>query len=251
MFEIGSSLRDARLRQGLELTGLEAETKIRAKYLKALEEEQFDLLPGDSYAKGFLRVYAERLGLDGQLYVDEYNSRFALADEPVIAARSRRKQRSTRVERNAVLIALAGIVAVTVLVIAAWRFGTGSGDGGEPAGETSPVASQPATTAEAAPATTGAPTTEAVASISLKLTATQRSSYVEAREGSASGEIVWQGTLKKGRSQLLRGEELWVRVTRPRGLTFAIDGKAVPPAGARGSSLLVFSAEGVRLVGTS
>ena len=61
------------------------ETKIRAKYLRALEEERFDLLPGDTYVKGFLRIYAERLGLDGQLYVDEYNSRFSLADEPVLA----------------------------------------------------------------------------------------------------------------------------------------------------------------------
>ena len=82
MFEIGNSLRDARLRQGLELDQLEAETKIRAKYLRALEEEQFEQLPGDTYVKGFLRTYADRLGLDGQLYVDEYNSRFTLAEEP-------------------------------------------------------------------------------------------------------------------------------------------------------------------------
>ena len=78
VFEIGNSLRDARVRQGLELTSLEAETKIRAKYLRALEEEQFEQLPGDTYVKGFLRTYADRLGLDGQLYVDEYNSRFSL-----------------------------------------------------------------------------------------------------------------------------------------------------------------------------
>ena len=66
MFEIGNSLRDARVRQGLELPELETQTKIRAKYLKALEEEQFDLLPGEAYVKGFLRTYADRLGLDGQ-----------------------------------------------------------------------------------------------------------------------------------------------------------------------------------------
>ena len=76
MFEIGTSLREARLRQGLDFPEIEQGTKIRGKYLRALEDEQFDLLPGQTYVKGFLRTYAEYLGLDGQLYVDEYNSRF-------------------------------------------------------------------------------------------------------------------------------------------------------------------------------
>ena len=75
MFEIGSSLREARLRKGLGFPELESGTKIRGKYLQALEDERFDILPGDSYIKGFLRTYAEYLGLDGQLYVDEFNSR--------------------------------------------------------------------------------------------------------------------------------------------------------------------------------
>ena len=45
MFEIGTSLREARLRQGLDFPELEQGTKIRAKYLRALEDEQFDVLP--------------------------------------------------------------------------------------------------------------------------------------------------------------------------------------------------------------
>ena len=75
MFEIGNSLREARLRQHLDFPQVEQATKIRGKYLRALEEEQFDVLPSQTYVKGFLRTYAEFLGLDGQLYVDEYNSR--------------------------------------------------------------------------------------------------------------------------------------------------------------------------------
>ena len=73
MFEIGNSLREARLRQQLDFLQAEQATKIRGKYLRALEEEQFDVLPSQTYVKGFLRNYAEYLGLDGQLYVDEYN----------------------------------------------------------------------------------------------------------------------------------------------------------------------------------
>ncbi len=86
MFEIGNSLREARARQGLEVAQVELATKIRGKYIRALEEEQFDSLPAEPYVKGFLRTYADFLGLDGQLYVDEYDSRFVvdgLVDAPV------------------------------------------------------------------------------------------------------------------------------------------------------------------------
>ncbi len=81
MFEIGSSLREARERQEITLPQVEAGTKIRGKYLRALEEERFDQLPAETYVKGFLRTYAEYLGLDGQLYVDEYNSRYVATEE--------------------------------------------------------------------------------------------------------------------------------------------------------------------------
>ena len=81
MFEIGNSLREARLRRELDFPELEQGTKIRAKYLRALEDETFDQLPAPTYVKGFLRTYADYLGLDGQLYVDEYNVRYGSGDE--------------------------------------------------------------------------------------------------------------------------------------------------------------------------
>ena len=62
MFEIGNSLRAARIRQKLELSQAEGDTRIRAKYLRALEDERFDVLPGPAYTKGFLRTYADYLG---------------------------------------------------------------------------------------------------------------------------------------------------------------------------------------------
>ena len=80
MFEIGNTLREARLRRGLDMLECEAETKIRAKYLRAMEEEQFDLMPSPTYVRGFLRAYAEFLDLDGQLVLDEYESRFETYD---------------------------------------------------------------------------------------------------------------------------------------------------------------------------
>ena len=85
MFEIGSSLKEARLRQGVDLNEAEAATKVRAKYLRALEDERFEILPAQTYVKGFLRAYADYLGLDGQLYVDEFNSRYVPGDDELAA----------------------------------------------------------------------------------------------------------------------------------------------------------------------
>src|SRR5947208_13298893 len=94
VFEIGNSLREARLRQGLDFPEIEQGTKIRGKYLRALEDEQFEVLPAQTYVKGFLRSYAEYLGLDGQLYVDEYNSRFVVGEEETPARPRRSAPRS-------------------------------------------------------------------------------------------------------------------------------------------------------------
>ena len=60
------------MRQKIDIADVEAATKIRAKYLRALENEEFGLLPGSTFAKTFLRTYADYLGLDAQLLVEEY-----------------------------------------------------------------------------------------------------------------------------------------------------------------------------------
>ncbi len=239
MFEIGNSLRDARLRQGLELDQLEAETKIRAKYLRALEEEQFEQLPGDTYVKGFLRTYADRLGLDGQLYVDEYNSRFTLAEEPPASTRPRHQSlRRRRLESHAVLVALAGILAVTVLVIAAWQL-TGTEESPEP----------PAATTLPAPTTTAAAPEPEIAT--LVVTAAGGSSRVEVRRGSGAGDLVWEGTLTKGgESQRFTGKKLWIAVAKPANLSLTLNGSRLPKLEPT-VTVLTVTAEGVRVASRS
>ena len=122
MFEIGTTLRQARERRQLGLDRCEAETKIRARYLRALEDEDFDVLPGPTFVRGFLRSYAHHLGLDGQLFVDEYNSRhFDPRDDDVFPRRrpTARERRNRKRESHIILIAIVAIVALAVLVIAA------------------------------------------------------------------------------------------------------------------------------------
>src|SRR3954467_12466210 len=76
MPEIGQTLRETRTRNRVDITEVEAGTKIRAKYLRALENEEWELLPGPTFVKTFLRSYADYLGLDSRALVEEYKQRF-------------------------------------------------------------------------------------------------------------------------------------------------------------------------------
>jgi cytoskeleton protein RodZ len=81
MPSIGDTLREARMRQRLDIADVEAKTKIRAKYLRALENEEFGMLPGPTFVKTFLRSYAEVLGLDPHRLVEDYRARYEPHDE--------------------------------------------------------------------------------------------------------------------------------------------------------------------------
>jgi cytoskeleton protein RodZ len=81
MPSIGETLREARMRQRLDIADVEQRTKIRAKYLRALENEEFGMLPGPTFVKTFLRTYAEMLGLDPYLLVEEYRTSYEAHDD--------------------------------------------------------------------------------------------------------------------------------------------------------------------------
>src|SRR5215210_2086861 len=119
MPSIGESLREARVRQHLDISDVEAQTKIRAKYLRALENEEFGLLPGPTFVKTFLRTYAEVLGLDPHVLVEDYRTRYEPRDEfdavqPIGPPPSGREE--SRAPRPAVLVGL-GVAAVLALLI--------------------------------------------------------------------------------------------------------------------------------------
>jgi cytoskeleton protein RodZ len=121
MFELGNNLREARQHRRIDLVIAEQDTKIRSKYLAALETEDFDVLPGPVFVRGFLRTYSRYLGLDPQLFIEEYNARFGRFEEvddhhtpslgrPGLAqAREQRGRRTMRVLIIATLVAVAGL----------------------------------------------------------------------------------------------------------------------------------------------
>jgi cytoskeletal protein RodZ len=140
MADIGATLREARMRQRIDISEVESETKIRAKYLRALENEEWDLLPGPTYVKSFLRTYAEALGLDGKLLIEEYKLRHErLSDvemqpiRPPGAREPRRRRRSGSGRGWAVL------AVVAALIVSLYFLGNSGGDnGGDDAANTTP-----------------------------------------------------------------------------------------------------------------
>ena len=76
MAEIGTTLREARMRAQIDINEVETRTKIRAKYLRAIENEEWDLLPGDVYVKSFLRTYGGLPGLDSRQLIDDFKRRY-------------------------------------------------------------------------------------------------------------------------------------------------------------------------------
>jgi cytoskeletal protein RodZ len=235
MFEIGTSLREARLRQGLDFPELEQATKIRGKYLRALEDEEFDLLPAKTYVKGFLRSYAEYLGLDGQLYVDEYNSRYVVGedDAPFRARRTPARTRSPRLQARVVLLTLLGIAVVTALVIVAWK--RGNPEEQTVVGLTQP-SSQPAGTATAP---------KRPKRVRLVVHAAVGSSWLRVQRGA---RVLFQNWLDLGQTRVFTGRALRLEARTPDALSLRLNGKAVPfPAGAR---VVVVTARGLRPVST-
>jgi cytoskeleton protein RodZ len=118
MAEIGSTLREARIRARIDMTEVEARTKIRAKYLRAIENEEWDLLPGPVYAKSFLRTYGDFLGLDTRMLIDEYKRRYEHPndhDTRPVAALGRERDRHRRPSR---LPSWAPIGIVVVVIVA-------------------------------------------------------------------------------------------------------------------------------------
>jgi cytoskeleton protein RodZ len=236
MFEIGSSLRAARMRQGLELSQVEHDTRIRARYLAALEDERFDVLPGPAYAKGFLRTYADYLGLDAQRFVDEFNARFAPEEEPAAPPLVRIRRR--RFAPAAWVLVVVALAAGSALV--AWRL---SSNGSNHATSAPPPAQTPTTTRVAPPAAPR-PATHPARVASIVFVATRGRCWLSVRRGSATGRSVYEGTLEQGRTARFSAPRLWIRIGAPWNVDATSNGKAVQLPASTGD--LVVTPAGLR-----
>lgn len=139
---IGEVLQRSRDRLGLDIGAVERDTKVSAKYLRALEGEDWGVLPGPTYIKGFLRTYATYLGLDADAIVDEYRrtiERSPASEQPYLFSEPllERRRRPAPPQRRAwgQMLAVIGILALAVVAVIAvvridplnWFSGGGGG----------------------------------------------------------------------------------------------------------------------------
>jgi cytoskeleton protein RodZ len=264
MFEIGNTLREARLRAGLDISDCEQRTKVRGKYLRALEEEQFDVLPSPTYVRGFLKTYADFLGVDAQLVLDEHESRFGSID-PLTGeltgrhARAARRRdpgagtakrktghRRRRTEAQMLWLAVGGVLAVALIV---WMGLGESGDATPIAPATDAVLAgpqQPVT--ESGARTEQVPQKEAPQRLEITLIgAGDEGSYLEVRGGDANGREVFRDTLPPGETKsFVVSGGLWLRAGDTGGVQVEVNGRPHTLSG--GVADFQISADGVRRV---
>ncbi|NLT34702.1 MAG: helix-turn-helix domain-containing protein [Gaiellales bacterium] len=246
MIEIGNSLREARNRQGLSIRDAEDATKIRSKYLQAMEQDDFEVLPGPTFVMGFLRTYAAYLGLDADAVVEEYRNAYAphVLDAhrlPNAPLRSRPRQTGPR-RSNYVVVA---VIALVVIIILAWV-----GWGNRRTGDTVTTVSRTTITAttgasgtdrvagasaQDSPSGTGSASVaeqgEAVAAVdgeglAVAVEAVRDCCYLVVREGSSGGKTLYSQTLEEGESVSFEGENvLWMTIANPTAVILNINGR--------------------------
>ena len=229
MFEIGNTLREARVRRTITLQQVEEDTKIRVKYVQAMENEDFEVMPGATYVKGFLRTYATYLALDPEVILDEYRSRAvktAETQEPFGGVSMLGAPRSHRGRNTVVFVAVICLLVLGVI----WILGRGSDTqpSAKPGalGITSPSPSPSASkSASAKPPKTTAPVVKGA----LRVTAADGESWLEVRRGSATGTVLFSGTVTNGKTKAFVGDVLWLRLGNPSAVRLRVDGRAIAP----------------------
>jgi cytoskeleton protein RodZ len=244
MFDIGASLREARTRRGLSLDDVTAGLRIRERYVTALEEERWELMPGEAYAKGFLRMYAEFLGLDGNLYVDEYNERVAAHQDEAFVPDSLAPSRG----RSRVLTrTIVGVVAVAAAVAALNAFGSGAPTSSHVQPDLSNIANAAPTKKIATPR---APVARHVAPsrppVALIRAVTSRS-WLSVRLGGANGKEIFRGFLNEGHKLTYDlHQNVWLTIGRPQALAIRIGRNLVRGLPANKPANLLLTPDGPR-----
>lgn len=261
MFEIGNTLREARTRQGLDFRECEDATKIRAKYLRALEEEDFEVLPSRAYVRGFLRTYAEFLDLDGRLVLDEYDHRFGglpteSGEERRLLSPSRNRPRGENRERRRgrkrrrseaqlLWLAIGGVTGVALLV---W-LGIGQNESTPPVIPSTTEAESPEVLPTPVPEEADTPSQEAREQVTISVRATPKTdgAWIQVRGRNATGPLLFEGTLPAGESRAWNvGRSVWLRAGNAASLTVTVDGSPVVLKELTGN--YVVSRSGARLI---
>jgi len=205
LFEIGASLAAARKGQSLSIADAERLTLLRGKYLEALEADDFGALPGRTYARAFLRTYADALGLDAEQFVDEFDARYSQPEEeePVPLFKPRRRRIGTRL-----VVVLALVAALLGALL--WSMLTPAGKVNAPAQPPVARAAPPHPRVALAPP----PPTKPVVTPALVIRAKGGPCWLLVRRGGPGGAVLYEGTLEQGNVKSFI-PRVWVRLGAP------------------------------------
>lgn len=235
----GQMLRLAREEKQWSLLDTEEITKIRVRYIQALEEEEYGILPGATYAKGYLRTYAKHLGLNPDDVIELYSSTIKPEAAPVIEASDRILKSRPFWLRPAVIGSMA-LVAISLAVsIKIWSQPEENSPG--PMYSSPPLISAPepetavpSTTVPEAPSQSSPPSV--VASTQDGLTAQlvfTQACWIEIK---VDGQAPVQGTFAAGTTKEIKGTDKieLVSIGNAGGLTVTLNGKTMPSFGKAG-----------------
>jgi cytoskeleton protein RodZ len=213
-------LRQQRLRRGLSLEEAAAGLRVPAKSLRALEWDRRDLLGSPDEASKLQLRYASFLGLATEALT------YPTGEEAPAPAAPRPRLRPTRAVWLPLLAALAPAVVIVVLIF------LGQTGAGESAAETlpEPRASSISAPEESVTVTSARAPASRKDGVSLVLTADGGASWVEAHSGSATGPLLFQGTLENGRELRLAADRIWLRLGAANNVALAVNGRASPRA---------------------
>lgn len=232
MFEIGQTLREARVRKGLTLLQVAEDTKIRPKYIQALENDEFSTLPGDAYVKGFLRSYAGYLGIDAEVIVEEYSSRYSVAKQEKQLDGPSALRRPARARRSGLLF----IAVLAVLILAViYALGLRSDDGDKtPMTNPSALTRSPSPAASASRPPSPSPSPPRPSNLSiLKLGGSERPCYVTVYQNSRTTTPKLAATFSSGVTHTLRTRGTFIVVIGgdPGSITMIVNGKRQSTSG--------------------
>ena len=267
--EIGRFLEQRRKEQGLSLEEVEQATKIRKRYLTGLEREDYTILPDAVYARGFLKTYANYLGLDGEALAHQlksarkprrergidYNMRHESGfEKPLLTPSGLSGARKRRISTSAIVTLLVALLALAAVIGVLYFVGRGvqaskEGDpssGAPPrqeqqkvsAKERAPEAGQAekaAATGEGSPADrrpTGGERSGPPGTLQVSVNVRERPSWILIR---ADGSVAYEQVARPGFSELFEAErQLYIKSGDAGAVSVEINGQEVGALGRTG-----------------
>lgn len=258
MSSVGQTLREAREARGLTLHDMQEKTKIQPRYLKAIEDDRFNVLPGHFYTRAFVRTYAEHLGVDpqpllSQLQEPQGHELESVSEMPQLSRRADREREPSFslakwFSRGLLILFLILVVSVIYIFVDGANMGvdffTGknqeqkdqisprtSDDPGQD--EDQPEAGKNKEEENVEPAVTVKKTGEEGETTSYELSGTDKvvmevktnaHVWFEVREGDAGGEVLTSKEVPEDHSEEFTSETgLFIRIGNTRGVELTVN----------------------------